>query len=91
MDLPISVPDAVLGTKLDAPTPDGSVTLTIPKGSNTGKVLRLKGRGGVGLEAAGRGDLFVRLEVVLPDQPDPALERFAEEWRRERPYAPRRR
>jgi hypothetical protein len=39
----------------------------------------------------GRGDLFVRLEVVLPEAPDAALEIFAEQWRRERPYAPRRR
>jgi DnaJ-class molecular chaperone len=66
------------------------VTLTIPKGSNTGKVLRLKRRGGVDPEGS-RGDLFVRLEVVLPEAPDAALEIFAEQWRRERPYAPRRR
>lgn len=89
-DLPVSVPDAVLGAKVQAPTPEGEVTLTVPKGSNTGKVLRLKGRGAT-QEGGKRGDLFVRLEVVLPETPDPALERFAEEWRRERPYTPRRR
>ena len=91
MDLPVSVPDAVLGAKAEVPTPEGSVTLTIPKGSNTGKVLRLKGRGAVRPESGGRGDLFVRLEVTLPDTPDPALESFAEQWRRERPYTPKRR
>ena len=91
LSLPVSVPDAVLGGKLEAPTPEGEVTLTIPKGSNTGKVLRLKGRGGVNPEGGGRGDLFVRLEVALPEAPDPALESFAEQWRRERPYTPKRR
>ena len=90
MDLPISVPDAVLGAKIEAPTPEGGVTLTVPKGSNTGKTLRLKGRGAAG-EGGRRGDLLIRLEVALPDAPDPALDAFAEQWRRERPYTPRRR
>jgi DnaJ-class molecular chaperone len=91
MDLPVSVPDAVLGAKVEAPTPEGGVTLTVPKGSNTGKVLRLKGRGAVDGQTGRRGDLLVRLETHLPEQPDAALEAFAEEWRRERPYTPRRR
>lgn len=90
MDLPVSVPDAVLGAKVETPTPDGGVTLTVPKGSNTGKVLRLKGRGAAG-EGGKRGDLLVRLAVVLPEEPDAALEMFADHWRRERPYAAKRR
>lgn len=90
MDLPVSVPDAVLGGKVEAPTPDGPVTLTVPKGSNSGSRLRLKGRGLVG--AAGtRGDLFARLVVTLPEVVDPELEAFAQSWREERPYQPRRR
>ena len=90
MDLPISVPDAVLGGKIEAPTPDGPVTLTVPKGSNTGAKLRLKGRGLA--DAKGhRGDLFARLVVTLPDAPDAELEKFAEVWREKRPYAPKRR
>jgi len=90
MDLPISVPDAVLGGKIEAPTPDGPVTLLIPKGSNSGAKLRLKGRGLA--DAKGhRGDLFARLVVTLPDTPDAELEKFAETWREKRPYAPKRR
>jgi DnaJ-class molecular chaperone len=90
MDLPISVPDAVLGGKVEAPTPDGPVTLSIPKGSNSGAKLRLKGRGLA--DAKGhRGDLFARLVVTLPDAPDAELEKFAETWREKRPYAPKRR
>ena len=45
MDLPVSVPDAVLGGKVTVKTPDGAVSMTIPKASNSGQVLRLKGKG----------------------------------------------
>lgn len=90
MDLPVSVPDAVLGGKVEAPTPDGPVTLTVPKGANTGAKLRLKGRGLADAKGV-RGDLFARLVVTLPDTPDAELEKFAEAWRKDRPYAPKRR
>ena len=86
MDLPVSVPDAVLGGKVRVPTPEGAVSMTIPKGSNSGRVLRLKGRGAH--EAGRRGDLLARLVVTLPDAPDETLVRFAEEWRDKRPYQP---
>jgi DnaJ-class molecular chaperone len=88
--VPISVPDAVLGGKVEAPTPDGPVTLTVPRGANSGQILRLKGRG-LGDGATGkRGDLLARLMVMLPDTVDPDLEAFAEQWRSQRPYSPRR-
>jgi DnaJ-class molecular chaperone len=90
LELPITIPDAVLGAKVETPTPDGPVTLTVPKGANSGKVLRLKRRGASEPDGGGRGDLLVRLQLVLPDAPDPELEAFAEAWRRERPYLPRR-
>lgn len=90
MDVPVTVYDAVLGGKAEAPTPDGPVTLTIPKGSNTGARLRLKGRGLADSRGV-RGDLFARLVVVLPDKPDAELEAFAEDWRKGRPYSPKRR
>ncbi len=90
MDLPVSVPDAVLGGKVEAPTPDGPVTLNIPAGANSGSTLRLKGKG----LASGpnrRGDLLARLVVTLPEAPDADLKTFAETWRADRPYTPRRR
>jgi DnaJ-class molecular chaperone len=90
MDVPITVYDAVLGGRVEAPTPDGPVTLTVPKGSNTGARLRLKGRGLTDAQGR-RGDLFARLSVVLPDEPDPELDAFAETWKEQRPYTPRRR
>lgn len=86
MDLPISVPDAVLGGKVQVPTPDGKVVMSLPKGSNSGKVLRLKGRGAY---AEGRrGDLLAKLVVTLPEEADDLLMRFAEDWRKNRPYTP---
>jgi DnaJ-class molecular chaperone len=90
MDLPVSVPDAVLGGKVQADTPDGPVTLNVPKGSNSGQTLRLKGRG-LSDGKGRRGDLLARLMVTLPDAPEPELEAFTEKWRAERPYTPRRR
>ena len=45
LELPISLPEAVLGAKLDVPTPTGPVRMTVPKGANTGTVLRRKGKG----------------------------------------------
>ena len=86
MDLPVTVPDAVLGGRIDAPTPDGPVSLRIPRGSNAGAILRLKGRGLVEAEGE-RGDLLARIVIILPGQADAELERFCEIWRRERPYA----
>lgn len=90
MDLPVSVPDAVLGGKVEAQTPEGVVTLSVPPGSNSGSTLRLKGRG---LTGAGgkRGDLLARIVVVLPERPDPDLIKLAETWRKDRPYSPSRR
>jgi DnaJ-class molecular chaperone len=90
MDLPVSVPDAVLGAKVQAPTPEGPVTLTVPKHSNSGRQLRLKGRGAVDPKTGRRGDLLAELVVMLPERPDAELEAFAEAWRRDRPYTPKR-
>ena len=86
MDLPISVPDAVLGGKVRVPTPDGEVVMTLPAGSNSGKTLRLKGRGA--FAKGKRGDLLARLVVTLPEGADDALTKFAEDWRSKRPYTP---
>jgi DnaJ-class molecular chaperone len=88
MDVAVSLPDAVLGGKVQAPTPDGPVTLNVPKGSNSGSTLRLRKRGLADGQGR-RGDLLARLVVTLPDTPDEELEQFAETLRRERPYAPR--
>jgi DnaJ-class molecular chaperone len=72
------------------PTPTGPVTLTIPKGSNTGRSLRLRGKGVPDPRTGKRGDMFARLKVVLPERPDPELEGLVESWAAKHPYDPRR-
>jgi DnaJ-class molecular chaperone len=78
LELPITLSEAVLGGRVKAPTPTGAVMLTIPRGSNTGAVLRLKGKGV--RAAAGTGDQLVKLKIVLPPRPDAGLEDFAATW-----------
>ena len=79
VELPISLKEAVLGGKVKVPTPSGAVTMSVPKWSNTGTVLRLKGQG-VPKPGGGRGDEYVALKVMLPERPDPELEKFVSQW-----------
>ena len=79
LDLPISLKEAVLGAKIKVPTPDGAVTVAVPKWSNSGRVLRLRGRG-VPRSDGGKGDEYVTLKLMLPQKPDPKLEAFVAEW-----------
>jgi DnaJ-class molecular chaperone len=79
VELPISLSEAVLGGKVTVPTPTGPVTMTVPKWSNTGAVLRLKGRG-VTRGDGDKGDELVALKIVLPEKPDPELESLIEKW-----------
>ena len=82
LELPISLGEAVLGGKITVPTIEGDVTMTVPKGSNTGTTLRLKGRGVLDRKSKQRGDQYVKLKVVLPDGADSELTRFVETWDR---------
>jgi DnaJ-class molecular chaperone len=87
-DLPISLTEAVLGGRVQVPTPMGPVSMTVPRGANSGTVLRLKGRG-VPRADGSRGDGFVTLRIVLPDRPDPELDAFAERWEAGKAHNPR--
>ena len=89
IELPVSLAEAVLGGKVKAPTPTGPVMLTVPKGANSGTVLRLKGKG-VAKAQGGHGDQYVTLKVVLPDKPNPELEEFITRWSKTQAYDPRR-
>lgn len=88
LDLPVTLTEAVLGGRVEVPTPAGPVAMRVPKGSNTGTVLRLKGRG-VRRRDGTRGDAFATLRIVLPDAPDAELEAFAEGWEAGRAQNPR--
>ena len=89
LDLPVSLAEAVLGAKIEVPTIDGPVSMTVSKGANTGTTLRLRGRGIVDQKTGQRGDQYVRLQVVLPKEPDPELEEFARRWAKDHAYDPR--
>ncbi|PHR94310.1 MAG: molecular chaperone DnaJ [Robiginitomaculum sp.] len=67
LDMPITLKEAVLGLKIEVPTPDGKVNLKIAAGSSSGKVLRLKGKG-VKVKSGTDGDLLVKLMIVLPEK-----------------------
>jgi DnaJ-class molecular chaperone len=86
----ITLYEAVLGARIEVPTIDGAVTMSVPKGANTGTRLRLKGKGVPGSRHPA-GDLYVTLKVVLPERPDPTLEHFVSEWAATHPYEVRRR
>ena len=88
LELPITLTEAVLGARIKVPTPTGTVTMTVPKGSNAGSTLRLKGKG-VSKQAGGHGDQLVKLKVVLPKEPDPELEAFVTNWEGGKTYNPR--
>jgi DnaJ-class molecular chaperone len=79
LECPISLGEAVLGGQITVPTIDGNVSLKVPKGSNTGTQLRLKGKG-VPDPKGQRGDQYVRFVVVLPRQMDSELEQSVERW-----------
>ncbi len=71
LELPVAPWEAVLGARVAVDTLDGRVELAVPAGSQTGKRLRLRGQG-LRRRDGGRGDLYVRLKVVVPTQPSPA-------------------
>lgn len=79
VELPISLAEAVLSGKVRVPTPSGSVTMSVPKRANSGRVLRLKGKG-VARANGGHGDEYVTLKIMLPDKPDADLEKFVAQW-----------
>lgn len=88
LEVPLSLSEAVLGGKIPVATPTGNVTMSVPKGSNTGTTLRLRGKGAP-RRGGGHGDQFVKLKVVLPKSPDPDLEAFVSNWAGGKDYNPR--
>jgi len=86
MECPITLPEAVLGATITVPTIDGKVALKLPKDSNTGTQLRLKGKGIANPKTNQRGDQYVRFKVVLPEQVDQELREAVERWSKRHSY-----
>ncbi|PCI34475.1 MAG: molecular chaperone DnaJ [Alphaproteobacteria bacterium] len=80
LDLPITLEEAVMGQKVTIPTIDGTVAMTLPKGSSSGRIMRLKGKGAADPKSKTRGDQYVKLQIMLPADPDPALEKIIAKW-----------
>jgi DnaJ-class molecular chaperone len=78
LNLPVTLNEAVLGAKVKVPTPEGPVMVTIPEGTTTGRILRLKGRGFTA-KGGQRGDQLITVEIDLPAD-DAQLQSFAETW-----------
>jgi DnaJ-class molecular chaperone len=85
LDVPVTLGEAVLGGRITVPTLTGPVTMTVPKGADSGMKLRLKGKG-----VGGRGDQYAILQIVLAGAADAELERFVAEWSAKHPADPRR-
>ena len=88
IELPVSLAEAVSGGRISVPTVTGPVTMTIPKGSDTGTVLRLRGKGIQ--RRTNPGDQYVTLKVVIGHPKDPELAEFIEKWAPGQPFDPRR-
>jgi DnaJ-class molecular chaperone len=86
-ELPVSLTEAVLGARVAVPTVTGPVTMTIPKGSDTGRQLRLRGKGIQ--RARNPGDQIVTLKVVIGNADNPELAAFLEKWASGHPFDPR--
>jgi DnaJ-class molecular chaperone len=80
MDLPVSLMEALAGGRVEASIPGGTVALNVPAGSNSGTVLRLKGRGVARPNAP--GDLYVNLVITLPEGSNDALKDMLSQWHR---------
>jgi DnaJ-class molecular chaperone len=79
LDLPVAIPELILGASVEIPTPEGSLTMRIPPRSQNGRKLRLRGKGVPHRRGEERGDLIVRLVARLPEGEDAAIEKIARE------------
>jgi len=89
VDVPVTLKEAALGARIEVPTINGPVTMTIPKGSNTGKTMRLRDRGIRNRKTGQRGHQLITLKVVLPATDEPELTEFLETWQPKAAQNPR--
>ena len=90
-ELPLTLEEALLGAEVPVETLKGRVVLTIPPGTQNGRAFRLTGQGMPVFKAEGRGDLYVRIRVVLPtnldDEATGAARAFLDQARQPNPRA----
>jgi molecular chaperone DnaJ len=78
MDLPVTITEAILGAEVKVPTFQGEVTVKVPSGSQSGRKMRLKGRGAPSLKGGPTGDLYLVLQVKVPEDSSPEVKAAAE-------------
>jgi molecular chaperone DnaJ len=66
VEVPVTYPEAALGTTVEVPTPDGPVSVKVKPGTQDGTMLRVKGKGAPKLKGSGRGDLLARVKLSVP-------------------------
>lgn len=89
VEVPVSLPEAVLGARIDVPTLDGLKSLSVPPGSSSGQKLRLRGQGLAASGGKPEGDLFVVLKIVVPRSVDEEGRRLIQEFSERNPQRPR--
>ncbi len=90
MELPITLSEAVNGGSIRVPTLDGNVMLNVPSGVSSGTRLRIRGKGIPSRTPSGeRGNLYVRLKIILPSDLDEELKKAIAEAEKRHPYDPR--
>jgi len=81
VEVPVSIPEAARGAKIEVPSPDGRSTVTLPPGTASGAKLRLKGRGVTKAGGLQPGDQYVVIQIVPPKPPTDEQKRLFEQLR----------
>ncbi len=89
LDVPVTLDEAVLGARIEVPTTSGRVALAIPKGTNSGRAFRLKGKGANNPSTGVTGDQIVTVRIELPPVIDESLAYFLTEWKKKNGYSVR--
>jgi DnaJ-class molecular chaperone len=89
VEVPISLDEAVLGGRIEVATASGRVQLAVPKGTSSGRVFRLRGKGVKNTTTGAVGDQLVSVRIELPEKIDENLAYFMTEWREKHGYDPR--
>ncbi len=89
LDLPVGVDEAVLGARIEVPTIHGKVALSIPQGTSSGQVFRLRKKGIENTRTKAHGDQLIKIKIVMPSAIDPDLEAAMRDWQTRHGYDPR--
>lgn len=89
INVPVTFPEAALGAKVEVPTTNGNISLKVPKGTQNGRVLRVKGKGAPRMKGGGSGDLLVKIRVDVPTDLNKTQKKALEEYSKLRTENPR--